>query len=140
MAYVVERRGQMATKVKKAKSPLKPDAVKLLRRVKRHILEVPERYRMGFIYEKGTHIARTMPNPPKCETIGCFAGWICALGGIENPNSIDAAKLLGISPDAANRLFFKSPRGYSALWSDDGTKRTAQLAARRLELFIRTGK
>jgi hypothetical protein len=88
--------------------------VKLLRKVKRHILLEPKRLNMGcFIARKDELQDDPLMYPvkfPSCGTVGCIAGWAVALstekklkyGRIEGA----AKRLLGLTPRQAYYLFY----------------------------------
>jgi hypothetical protein len=90
--------------------------VKLLRKVKKHILSNPARLRMSqWIIEDDPGTVRQIDSGwehprftiPDCGTVGCIAGWACILSGkakTRNPESC-ATKLLRISDHDADRLF-----------------------------------
>jgi hypothetical protein len=122
--------------------------VKLLRKVKKHILEEPKRlYMSDYIKLEGeSFIGREYA---KCGTAACIAGWTCILSLKElEPKKIKhsinenekAAELLGISGSTAHRLFIPTnwPERFQGGCSDDGTEGTAKLAAARIEHFIKT--
>ncbi len=119
--------------------------VKLLRKVRKHILKEPRRLNM-YVF------ATPQPCAP-CGTAGCIAGWAALLSGksthdarIKNPGL--AARLLRI-PDKpwygspANILFYvdnwpeRFGREYDAA-SDYETR--AKVTARRIDYFIKEGK
>jgi len=110
--------------------------VKLLRKIKRHILAQPKRFDMNFI---GTRDMKSFkPNRvPECGTIGCIAGWACALSGKKFSGRI-ARNLLGLDYDQTERLFYDNPKGFRGMWRGDGKAATAKLAAKRIDLFIKT--
>jgi hypothetical protein len=138
--------------------------VKLLRRVKKHILEEPRRLCMAWYVIKKSEDKKLIAGRPfaKCNTAACIAGWTLELNKIEvNPyaciagwtlelNKIEvnpyesehirACKLLDISYDEGLRLFEPSswPLKFRDGRRDDGTEETAQVAAARIEHFIKT--
>jgi hypothetical protein len=120
--------------------------VKLLRRVKKHILEEPRRLCMAWYVIKKSEDKKLIAGRPfaKCNTAACIAGWTLELNKIEvNPyesEHIRACKLLDISYDEGLRLFEPSswPLKFRDGRRDDGTEETAQVAAARIEHFIKT--
>lgn len=81
--------------------------VKLLRKVKRHILRKPTRLRMSLLQEKGTPgtsirgLMSRWGEPefmkiPTCGTVGCIAGWTCMLSGNGRVDLQPAMELLGL--------------------------------------------
>lgn len=112
--------------------------VRLLRRIGRYILAEPKRVDMSiFLIHKNTStdIVYTFP---KCNTVGCIAGWACALNELypERVSEIEAraAELLGLDAEQANRLFYSNPGGTPQ------TKRYAQGVVRIIEKFIEAEK
>ena len=123
--------------------------VKLLRKVKKQILEEPRSFQMSDV------VTRLKPGKvysdygldykaPKCGTIACIAGWTNLLASAEYLNStIEAETLLGISPTESANLFLASqwPERYQEQWESAKTpKARARVAANRIEYFIRTGE
>jgi hypothetical protein len=116
--------------------------VKLLRKIKKHILEQPKRLLMGrWIVNKGDYATEKV-RFAKCETAACIAGWACILAGQGKPQdvSLTAEKLLGLGWRQASRLFqpLEWPDKFDAGLLDNGTAKTAKMAARRIEHFIKT--
>jgi len=123
--------------------------VKLLRKVAEYILAEPKRFFMpDFVRWKESrldrlrnkHDGKIIDRPfPRCGTAACIGGWVCILSDKkETADSEVAAELLQINKDQAERLFFNAPSKFWDIWSGDGTKKTAKLAAARIEHFIRT--
>lgn len=125
--------------------------VKLLRKVKRHILAEPRRLEMNSWCE----LSETAP----CGTSACLAGWSGILSGLVRKNeggyfdcenwSAIGAKALGLTRDEANRLFrFREqvsakvkhwPIELSDEYNEAYTPRMrAEITAKRIDLFIRT--
>lgn len=84
---------------------------KLLNKVKKHILEEPNRLVMSTWMLKGeagnilsTHAwGEKHMEIPKCGTVGCIAGWVCILG---NPNFQEALQWdVGVSAQARELLY-----------------------------------
>lgn len=121
--------------------------VELLRKVKKHILEEPKRlYMTSYMnFRKKDKIGRPFP---KCGTTACIAGWACILTIDMEPALLyastsigfEAQRLLDLSSDEKYRLF--EPLGWPEQFkqgaSGDGKKKTAEIAAARIEHFIRT--
>lgn len=128
--------------------------VRLLRRVKKAILDEPKRLDMGdwiYTYEGGL-------SAPKCGTVACIAGWatLLAVGSIKDVKatakelrrtqaiiSQEGMLALGIQSFDADRLFYvdKWPEPYRTAY---GTARTAQeradVTAGRIDQFIEVNK
>jgi hypothetical protein len=64
--------------------------VKLLRKIQKHILEEPRRLDMDVVLVKDIDPASWRDAPP-CGTVGCIAGWACALSG-KRLGSLDKAQ------------------------------------------------
>lgn len=122
--------------------------VKLLRKVVKHILAEPKRLVMGSwlqrkLYEDDYIDANDIARPfPKCGTAGCIAGWTCELSKKGHVRRIDwmAKRLLGLTTLEARRLFLPDqwPDRFGSGVADDGKKKTAAIAAARIEHFIKT--
>lgn len=123
--------------------------VKLLRKVKAHILAEPKRLYMSSYIKSEAHNMDIGHDYPKCGTAACIAGWACLLElkpkdpyEFWQTHSVgpEAAALLGIDDQAAYRLFEPSewPKQFARGRSDDGAKETAKVAAARIEHFIKT--
>lgn len=127
--------------------------VKLLRKVKKHILEEPRRFAMGTWLKKytpGTLIdepdseAFVTRRVPACGTVGCIAGWTVDLtGGKSNRAAFEstARRRLEISPTKSTRLFYTYawPQKFLDRYLNANTKQTrAKIAAERIEHFIST--
>lgn len=136
--------------------------VRLLRKIKKHILAVPERFAMNWFIVRGTpgqiieHLDWRQPmsldgefrKAPACGTVGCIAGW-AAFFTAKNPQRLtnDSAerrgkKALGLSKDQAKTLFFTEewPDGGEAYDAAKTPRRKAELAAERIEEFIQENK
>jgi len=141
-------------------------AVKLLRRVKRHILAEPKRLDMN----QWVKPSRQSP----CGTAACIAGWTVLLSGPEekiaevsktrtlyeaNEAAIGgfgvgigerARQLLGLTYEQSVRLFHVKAAWVNGVWPTEfarrytSTKTTkaekAKVAAERIDHFIRTGE
>ena len=117
--------------------------VRLLRKVKRHILAFPKSFNMS---EWGSKTRKSKSIP--CGTVACIAGWTCLLdkkravrmGFAEyerSNNAVDIApKLLGITDD---RLFYVIdwPKKFYERYATTKTHREeAQVAAEVIEYYI----
>lgn len=113
--------------------------VKLLRKVKDHILEEPKRLFMPCILVEDTRGFDKDRIPP-CGTMGCIAGWACFLSGeAADAGGKEAARLLKIDDVQATRLFFDyGGKKYEPAWGGHGTAEEAELIAERIEHFIKT--
>lgn len=127
---------------------------KLLRKVKKHILEEPKRLAMIHWSKRGlpgTQLKSegwgeepTRTFPP-CGTVGCIAGWACMLSGMYSGSSYEGGDLLGI-PDSTslrNSLFIVEdwPEPIRSEYICATTpERRAKLAAKRINLFIKEHK
>lgn len=121
--------------------------VKLLRKVKKHILEEPRRYdqdatvctsQPGSPYE-GKHVY------PACGTIACIGGWALVLSGKKNSSDLGIARqLLDLDYEQADRLFGgigggNWPELFDNAYLKAKTLRgRVRVAARRIEHFIKT--
>ena len=126
---------------------LKKEAIALLRRVKKKILDKPMSFDMNMW---------VMPNNLiECGTTGCIAGWVVMLSspGLQDlvresrhgyvDWSKEATKKLGIEKAQASSLFIDDfwPTKYSDEFFQAGSNaKRARVAANRIEHFIRTGK
>jgi len=118
--------------------------VKLLRKVKKHILEEPKRFLMTSIDEYGEPGSDTGYGGKfaKCGTAACICGWAGILMGLKS-DDIDfesAGELLGLDEGQQQRLFEPGmwPEEFVGGTSDDGKLKTARIAAARIEHFIKT--
>lgn len=124
--------------------------VKLLRKVKNHILEEPRRFIMWtWRITKGSgtkYLAdnNTYSSFAKCGTAACIAGWTCELArkDVGLSYSETAGKLLNLDDeDARYRLFMASrwPNKFAIPFRNAKTaKSRAKIAAERIEHFIST--
>ncbi len=126
--------------------------VKLLRKVAKHILEEPKRLLMRtWIFEKSdkqtrVRMAQGGSRPfAKCGTAACISGWACIISGHGEEAKKDSfmdvgMRLLGIGYPQAYRLFGPEnwPKEFQRGTKDDGTAKTARIAAKRIEHFIKT--
>lgn len=116
--------------------------VKLLRKVKKHILEEPKRLNM---YE-GLIADSSVP----CGTAGCIAGWACVLdarisvpkAGFEPWGTISrqAKDALGLADDQAFRLFrsWMWPDKFASDFDEADKATQAKVTAARIDHFIKT--
>jgi hypothetical protein len=137
--------------------------VKLLRKVQRHILAVPERYDQDGIIEFGDPgmTYRNDSTFPECGTIACIGGWVEVLsakrprllakrkswGGQTFLNYKKLGHLLGVDQGSVSRLVAYSydsgenawpaqfRRAYRKAKTQQGRTR---VAARRIDHFIKT--
>lgn len=128
--------------------------VKLLRRIKRHILAEPKRLRMStwlatrndwtvlkgkFIFSHVSEWGEPGSQPvPKCGTVGCISGWARVLSGDEHGIS---RALLGLDDEQAERLFYVSawPAKLMSKYVSAKTQLTrAKLCGERIDHFIAT--
>lgn len=127
--------------------------VRLLRRVRAHILEEPNRLRMSdwkltaapgdLVGVRTTALSmwgETTQRVPACGTVACIAGWTQELGA---PKSVGytpnvAARLLGLRK-APNELFLVSnwPEPFQSQYlRARSQRRRAEIGARRIDAFI----
>ena len=127
--------------------------VDLLRKIKKHILAEPARlYMFGWIIRKttpdevlayGEEDENTRPFA-KCGTAACIAGWAAILSKRDTGGRFGACELapelLGLTSQEAARLCIPRnwPLKFRGGCADDGKAKTAKLAARRIEHFIKT--
>lgn len=122
--------------------------VRLLRRVKRHILAEPKRLLMAAYVMRGTPRKKFdgdngQQSFPQCGTVGCIAGWACLLSGNgEEQNAFDpAAALLNLTDPS--KLFFEGswPLPFADQYQLAKTPaKRAKIAAARIEHLITTGE
>jgi len=117
--------------------------VKLLEKVKQHIIEEPKRFDMALFEVSIEDYPIAFLEYPKCGTVACIAGWACILSG-QKPViwERNAIKLLDIDKDQAARLFFDEnwPGKYQGeyLRTKEQSKERAQVACERIDHFIAT--
>lgn len=112
--------------------------VKLLRKVKKHILEEPKRLMMG------DWVTETKKSP--CGTAACIGGWAVILSGKYRANmdagdvQEEAKELLDVEGMESTRLFGPVwwPAKFRGGCADDGEEITAKIAAKRIDHFIKT--
>ncbi len=140
--------------------------VKLLKRVRKHVLAEPGRLNMWAWLVK--EVSKTCgikklptpnPNNPKplfqlkvgkCDTVGCIAGWVVFLGDPPEHStpvgmiSMRAAELLGIPLGKAEGLFWPhrwAPEMLTKLKKTrPGTKAHAEVVVEALDLWMRDGQ
>jgi hypothetical protein len=139
--------------------------VKLLRKVAKHILEEPRRFRMEFFQHKAAPgealstqgVYDPTHTVPSCGTVACIAGWAVPLAGMRVGTDMygdllpvacgrdwfaAGSRALALNEEQADRLFLhdewpsKFYQGYEGAKS---AKKRAQVAAERIEHFIKTG-
>ena len=124
--------------------------VKLLRKIKRHILAKPRRLHMSWWAvhkdEEGSTYNGDSGRREKfeeCGTAACIAGWACILSGIERPTTDDVVnetpKILGLDFSDLNPLFHTSRWGDLGIAYDTAKtpKKRAEIAAKRIDQFIK---
>lgn len=130
--------------------------VKLLRKVKRHILAEPKRFVMwtwmakkadARTFNKFTSDAHDNRSVSfaKCGTAACIAGWTCILAGDGDPDDFEATAggFLEINDAQRKRLFALDswPTKFRAAYEKAVSQRTfVRIAAQRIEHFIKTGE
>ena len=132
---------------------LRPSAVKLLRRVRDHILADPRRYDQSTFIRTRSGSYRTYANTdwPACGTAACIAGWTVILGKGVDGNALyrmdvpgAAKRLLHLTVRQRLDLFhttFGNKGHWSNLWCHAHSKDSkAKVAARRINYMIRTGR
>lgn len=116
----------------------------LLSEIRRLILEEPERYDQNqyLLTKEAFSWKFEQPSAPACGTIGCVAGWTCALKGLRWPRNeavLDQARIiLGVDEAAATSLFrFDAvPLRSPSLFEKRVTpQRHARLGARHIAKF-----
>jgi hypothetical protein len=115
--------------------------IPLLEQVKAHILTHPKALDMSEWWS------------PNCQTVGCIAGWGCALAGqplkdqeLNGPVSPPrAVNLFGLSDEQALRLFHVDvwPKEFSRAYDEetcdnDRPEELARITAERIDHFIAT--
>jgi hypothetical protein len=134
--------------------------VKLLRKVKRHILAEPKRLDMDFVASE----IIAGPRAPRCGTVGCIAGWSALLASPVIPATVagrlalmgwdSGKKALELTESEVNRLFNEPwlvygprkrdgavgwPEKFAKAYLGAKTPRQrAGITARRIEHFIKT--
>lgn len=126
-----------------------PLNVKLLRKIKKHILAKPRRFLMYELIVRSSDYyphyyddAGRKTKFESCGTAACIAGWACLLtDGIEfNGDAWERGKkLLGLDERKANRLFNVGRWGKldDLYHRAKSAKARAQIAAKRIEQFIK---
>lgn len=117
--------------------------VKLLRKVKRHILEEPKRFDMDYA------LRRSAESP--CGTVGCIAGWAAILNGdvqLDGPLISGWDEIKNIASSALDIPAYPTPtifyehnwpaELFNAFTSARTRGRRAKIAAQAIEHFIRT--
>lgn len=136
---------------------VKAEGARLLRRVVKHILEVPARYYQDIWVKKGEPGSHTFLGLfaddnapvkfPECGTVACLGAWINQLTGAKTRKQqyslVRACRKIGVSPNDANVLFGMAsswPEPFRSQWENANTSlKQAHIAQRRVEHFIKTG-
>jgi len=110
-------------------------AVRLLRRVQRHILAEPKRVDMSiWRLKKDETFGCPRRGFPTCGTVACIGGWTEELYREKHPRSRkDAGEILGISYDEKDDLFFDHRLMYT---SNGQTIAHARAVAAHIDRFI----
>lgn len=129
--------------------------VRLLRRIKKHILANPSRFFMGWYVARGVPRSRhfDLPNSlrfsvldlpstvPECGTAACIAGWANLFTGHKPTAHRSAAKALGLPNDNGLFSIYEWPCKYRDKYRSAKTSRArARIAANRIEHLIKTGE
>jgi hypothetical protein len=130
--------------------------VKLLRKVKKHILEEPKRFRMmGWVLRRneaatlvedaGTGSSRVLWEFPQCDTAACIGGWGVLLTAKRKVRTNDlfarAKRVFGLNQNQASILFgvYDWPGKFQNRFLNSKKPETrAKIAAARIEHFIKT--
>jgi hypothetical protein len=127
--------------------------VELLRKIEAHILAEPKRLHMSsfMMRQSARNVLSSVGGKPvgypKCGTAACIAGWAVILedglpqGYLTGAQIYDRAQeLLGLHVGQADRLFYRMswPDEFYDMGGDDGTQKTAEVAVKRIEHFIKT--
>jgi hypothetical protein len=138
---------------------LKHETIKLLRKVKKHILEEPKRFDMG-----SWGFKKRGRGAPICKTVACIAGWATILQTLPGKKLLQLPKInlngsledesvmlvnrgtgqqaLQISYQQAEVLFYVEnwPTEFLDEWyAAKNKKELAQATANRIDHFIKTG-
>lgn len=126
--------------------------VRLLRRIKKHILDRPTRFFMESYVDQGTPGGRTCgftdqaKRYPECGTTACIAGWANILTGAKADWEIrDAGRAsdkLGLQPGQGCLLFcdLNWPKAFADDYEKASTPlQRVKIAAARIEHLISTG-
>lgn len=132
--------------------------IELLEKVRKHILEEPKRVNMkewlinSHINDFEIKRLKKINKAPKCNTVGCIAGWAQQLCSKKKLHSFDRCKaknLLELDINEADRLFLlKKMTMNNNHWpfhfEDElkkhtpGTRAYARIVAKRIKHFINT--
>ena len=118
---------------------------KLLRKVKKVVLEEPRRLDMANWIQTNMTALPAEERPP-CGTVACIAGWAIHLSGVDpalTPGAYSeiANGLLGLDEDQGRRLYYTGswPESFDeAYHAAETAQERAQIAARRIDHFIKT--
>ena len=78
---------------------LSAGAVRMLRKVKRHILAEPKRISMGFWCLTGDDVTINSLKASPCGTVGCIGGWLETLYAAEHRKTKTAFQILDMLSD-----------------------------------------
>jgi len=136
-----------------AKNFVGAKGARLLRKVAKHILDEPKRFIMAAWFYKRSDYRPSVDDFsyhgdfPTCNTAACIGGWSVVLGSKKNPDDIldvqrYAARLLGLTPSRVAVLFdaWAWPTPFDKFQSATDPRKRAQIAAKRIEHFIKTGE
>jgi hypothetical protein len=128
---------------------LKPETVRLLRRIQKKILAEPSQFIMRWWFTT-EHIESNRPIK-NCGTAACIGGWAVTLSDYKNPeqarestcnSGVGASGILKLNSEQGTRLFCYDiwPQKFQKMdFQKEGTMRFARNAARRIDHFIKTG-
>ncbi len=115
---------------------LSPKAIKLLHKVKRHILEEPKRISMGVWICLDARRDGFL-TVSECNTIGCIGGWTEMLGGrfdkLSDNYGSTAVEILGLNMHQRRTLFFDSRLCHA---KSQQTPSHARAVAKHIDRFI----
>lgn len=108
--------------------------IKLLQKIKKHILEEPNRLYMPGWFIRGMPGERIEQDQvfPACGTACCIAGWACVLSD-QDVNVLLAEILLGLTGAQANDLFHVSNWQEREAFYHASVRERAQIAAREID-------
>lgn len=114
---------------------LKVDAVRMLRKVKRHILAEPKRIGMNYWCIKGDEVVKEGLKVPACGTVACIGGWLETLYATEHRKAKTAFQILGMLGDyggPAYNFFYNS----RLMAQKPQTVAHARVVAKHIDQFI----
>ena len=114
---------------------LSADAVRMLRKVKRHILAEPKRIGMDFWCLKGDDVAINGLKASPCGTVACIGGWLEILYATEHREAKTAFQILGMLGDYDSNAynFFYNSR---LMRQKPQTVAHARAVAKHIDQFI----